>query len=448
MANPGPTNRSMAARAITLAKDDLAVYAALSWPRFELAAHHRLIVEHLEKVESGAIDRLVITCPPRHGKSLITSQIFPAWYLGRHPERSIIACSYGSELALDFGRHVRNRVTDSLHRRVFPGCSIATDNAASHRFSTLSGGSYFALGAGGPVTGRGCDVLIVDDPVKSSADAASAAERRSLQSWFENVAYTRLTASGAIVLIQGIFNRNWWCFYEPAALPVRFEQVLVSIDSAFKVGSSNDYSVALTLGVAKDGYYILDVLRQRLEFPELKRAVVALAARWSPNVILIEDKASGMSLVQELQNETRLPIKPIKIDRDKISRANAVTPLVEARRVYLPRNAHWLADFLDEVSSFPAAPHDDMVDALSQALNHVRRSGGSEYDVFYGDITEGLQWLQGGGATPEDLPAWDIGVTDPSGALLPEVQAFKDRLARMREDRERGIDTTSILYRS
>jgi predicted phage terminase large subunit-like protein len=132
--------------------------------------------------------------------------------------------------------------------------------------------------------------------------------------------------------------------------------------------------VGLVLGVGPTGYYVLDVSRKRLEFPTLKREIEMLALRWKPDVVLVEDKASGTSLLQELRVGTRLPIHAIKVDTDKTTRANAVTPLVESGRVFLPESAPWLADFLEEISSFPVAPHDDVVDALTQGLNHVRES--------------------------------------------------------------------------
>jgi predicted phage terminase large subunit-like protein len=163
---------------------------------------------------------------------------------------------------------------------------------------------------------------------------------------------------------------------------------VLSLDTAFKVGSSNDYSVGLVLGVGEAGYYLLDVWRDRAEFPELKRKVEMLATRWTPHVVLIEDKASGQSLIQELRSDSRLPIRAIKVDSDKVTRAAAITPLVEAGRVFLPEAAPWLPDFMDEVSSFPAAPHDDMVDALTQALNYVRESSPGGIFDFYKELAE------------------------------------------------------------
>jgi len=116
---------------LALAHEDLACYAMALWPRFELASHHSLIISQLETTESGKQSRLAICIPPRHGKSLITSAIFPAWYLGRHPDRHVIFASYGQELSDDFGRRVRNFVADPLHQAIFPDCRLSDDSAAA-----------------------------------------------------------------------------------------------------------------------------------------------------------------------------------------------------------------------------------------------------------------------------------------------------------------------------
>ena len=138
-----------------LAREDLACYAVAVYPNFELAAHHRLIVDKLEAVERGEISRLMIFMPPRHGKSLLGTQIFPAWFLGRNPDRSIITACYGQELVDDFGRKVRNLVINPVHRAIFPGFRLAEDSAGMRRFDTTAGGSYYAVGRGGAITGRG-----------------------------------------------------------------------------------------------------------------------------------------------------------------------------------------------------------------------------------------------------------------------------------------------------
>ena len=202
------------------ARDELSAYCVALHPPFELTRHHRFLVNKLESIVRGEIDRLMLFLPPRHGKSLFASTLFPAWYLGRHPERSIITASYGAELAGDFGRRVRTFVSSDLHRAIFPSSCIADDNAAVHRFGLSRGGNYYAVGVGGPITGRGADLLLIDDPLKGSEDAYSVTARRSLQTWFESVAYTRLQPGAAIVLIQTRWHQDdlaGWLLKEHAA---------------------------------------------------------------------------------------------------------------------------------------------------------------------------------------------------------------------------------------
>ena len=434
---------------LALAHEDLACYAVALWPQFELARHHELIVSRLEAVERGEISRLMIFLPPRHGKSLLASTIFPAWFLGRNPERQLIFATYGQELSDDFGRHVRNLIADHVHRAIFPGCSLSEDSSAAHRFNTVRGGAYFAVGRGGPITGRGAHLLIIDDPLKDYAEANSEIVRRALYDWYSAVAYTRLAPNGAIVLIQtrwheddlagrllannfgddwevlslpaiaehdesfrregealwprrfglvelekirsavggrawaslyqqrpaaaegAIFKRDWWQFYPPP-LTVALNRIVQSWDTAFKRGTENDFSVCTTWGVAENGFYLLHLWRRRVEFPELKRVLASLAEQWKPNAILIEDKASGQSLIQELKLSTALPIIPVRVDSDKETRAQAVTPLMEAGKIFLPESAPWVSDFIEEMACFPNGNHDDVVDATTQALNFLR----------------------------------------------------------------------------
>ena len=186
---------------LQLAREDLACYAQALWPGFELAAHHELIVDMLELVERGEILRLLICLPPRHGKSLLASLLFPAWFLGRNPQKEIICASYGQDLADDFGRQVRNLVNDPKHRFIFPEFRLTADSNSMRRFRSDAGGGYFAVGRGGAVTGRGADLLILDDPLKDAAEAGSELIRRSLDDWYQAVGYTRLQPRGRIVLV-------------------------------------------------------------------------------------------------------------------------------------------------------------------------------------------------------------------------------------------------------
>lgn len=435
----------------------LLAYARLHSPEYQAPWHIRLIAAKLEAVERGEIKRLMLALPPRHGKSELASRYLPAWYLGRDPKRTVIAASYGQELADDFGRRVRNLVASSEHLSVFPGSVLAGDSAAANRFSTKAGGTYFAVGSGAAITGRGGSLLVLDDLLKGRREADSETVRRQLKEWYAEVAYTRLAPGGAVVVIgtrwhqddlggwllaehasQGwevvsfpalaehdephrregealwperypreallatraqlgsaafaslyqqrpsaaegaIFRRQWWGGYSTP--PESFSRIVMSLDTAFKGGAENDYSVCTTWGETATGYYLLHVWRERVEFPALLATVLLLADQWHPSVVLVEDKASGQSLVQVLRDQTRLPVHAVKVGTDKVSRANAITPTIEAGRVYLPSAAGWLDDYLDEVSQFPNGAHDDQVDSTTQAVEYMagltRRMAGS-----------------------------------------------------------------------
>jgi predicted phage terminase large subunit-like protein len=167
-----------------------------------------------------------------------------------------------------------------------------------------------------------------------------------------------------------VFQRSWWRTYsEP---PTDLKRIIFSVDTAFKTGAENDYTVCTVWGVTVNAFYLLHLWRQRVEFPDLKRKLVTLAADWSPSSILIEDKASGQSLIQELRAGTTLPVKPIKVEHDKLTRAHAVTPLIEAGKVYIPESAPWRKTLLDETASFPNGQYDDICDSTTQALNFLR----------------------------------------------------------------------------
>lgn len=168
----------------------------------------------------------------------------------------------------------------------------------------------------------------------------------------------------------GIIKHDWWRYYEDESK--LYEQRLLkkvqSWDTAFKKNQENDYSVCTTWLVGVNAYYLIDLWKGRVEFPELKKKVVELYELHKANEILIEDKASGQSLLQELQRNTRLPIKPIKVEQDKIARVNAITPLIEAGRIVLPSGKYWLKSFTDECEEFPNGEFDDIVDSMSQFL--------------------------------------------------------------------------------
>ena len=185
-----------------LARRSLLRFTEYTNPQYQRAQHHAQIAAKLEAVERGEIDRLMIFMPPRHGKSELASKRFPAWCLGRDPSRQIIAASYNSDLANDFGRNVRNIVAEPEFGQVFPGVGLASDSQAANRMNTNHGGAYVAAGVGTAVTGRGAHIALIDDPFKDREEADSERRRNTVWDWYRSTLYTRLMPSGAIVLIQ------------------------------------------------------------------------------------------------------------------------------------------------------------------------------------------------------------------------------------------------------
>jgi predicted phage terminase large subunit-like protein len=389
--------------------------------------------------------------------------LVPAFAFGRDPQERIISVSYGSELSETWGRRVRNLLGDPSFAEIFPNCKLSPDSAAVYRFETSRGGEYSATGRGGPITGKGASLLILDDLIKDSSEANSEATNKATIDWLQSTALTRLTPNGRVlaigtrwsekdplgwllqqrgfevlrlpafaeeddplgrdpgealwptrypvstldeiradigsrnfqVLYQGnpsaaegtIFKREWFRHYQQP--PEKYLRVIQSWDTAFKTGATNDYSVCATIGETANGFYLLHLYRAKVEFPELKRMVTELAEQWKPSDIFCEEKASGTSLVQELKISTIYPVIPVQVDRDKETRASAVTGYFEAGRVLFPENAPWLADLEDELAAFPGGLHDDQVDAITQALNKLRGSTG-----IFGVIEIGLQMLR------------------------------------------------------
>jgi predicted phage terminase large subunit-like protein len=184
------------------APKSLIAYTTALRPDYRPAELHQRIARALQKVEAGLTRRLMIFVPPRHGKSMLTSEHFPPWYLGRNPDKSIICATYAQELADDFGRKVRNQMVDPLYGELFPACQVSADSASVSRLATVQHGNYYAVGIGGPLTGRGANVLLIDDPHKGRAEAESALERKKAKDWFQSVAYTRLMDNGAVILMM------------------------------------------------------------------------------------------------------------------------------------------------------------------------------------------------------------------------------------------------------
>jgi predicted phage terminase large subunit-like protein len=186
------------------ARAGLLAFAQYTNPAYEPAAHHKLIADALERVLRGECKRLIIAMPPRHGKSELASRRFPAFAVGLRPEVQIIAASYNSDLASDFGREVRNIVGSTEYAALF-STKLAQDSKAANRWHTDKGGMYVAAGVGTAITGRGADILLIDDPFKDRQEADSELQRQRVWDWYTSTAYTRLMPGGSVIVI----NTRW-----------------------------------------------------------------------------------------------------------------------------------------------------------------------------------------------------------------------------------------------
>ena len=432
-------------------------YAKFQMPEYQTPAHIQLLAHKLEEVERGNIKRLAIFMPPRHGKSQLTSQFFPSWYLGRNPSKFVIATTYAQDLADDFGRSVRNQIQDEDYNRIFNDCTLSKDSSSVRRFHTTGSGVYYAVGAGGAITGRGAHLLLIDDPIKGREDADSDAMRSNLIDWYRSTAYSRLMPGGSIILIQtrwheddlagwilretshepwevielpavldekaskilkrpkgqalwpeaydkkrleeikktagsrewnslymqrpsaeegNILKRYWWKEWTEDN-PPECNYILQSWDTAYTVKSTSDYSAVTTWGIFEhngiQNAILLSARRERWEFPELKSEAIKLYNEFRPDVVLIEAKASGWSLIQELQR-AGIPITPFNPKKaDKKTRAHSVTPLFESGRVWYPSSKYWAEDVINQCAQFPSSNYDDLVDSTTQALMRLRQ---------------------------------------------------------------------------
>ncbi len=439
----------------------------------EIAAHTRLahnwhldvMAAKLEEVRRGRCRRLVVNLPPRHLKSHTVSVAFVAWCLGHDPAKQIMCVSYAQDLSDKLARDCRALMLSPFYRFVF-ATRLAPERQAVSDFLTGQGGGRFSTSVAGQLTGRGADMIVIDDPLKAD-EAGSPARRGAVNDWFDNALYSRLNdkARGAIFIVMqrlheddltghvleqrgwdvlrfpaiaeederfaiatpygprsftrlkgeplhgaresramlaGLRDRlgsaafaaqyqqapsppegllvkaAWFPRVPPERWPRVFDAKILSCDTANKVSEFSDFTVCTVWGVAGDDIYLLHVLRKRMEFPELKRTIRELAALYRTTNILIEDRASGSQLIQELRHENCEGVQGISPPGDKQMRLAAQTPAMEAGRVHLPLEAPWLEDYLHELTTFPNAKHDDQVDSTSQALAWIRNSACSD----------------------------------------------------------------------
>jgi len=426
---------------------------------FVPAPYLELIASKLEACRRGEIRRLIINVPPRHLKSHVASICFPAWYLGHHPSANIIGVSYGQELADKLARDTRTLMQSARYEQLFP---TRLNRKAVNDFETTQHGIRMATSVCGVITGRGADVIVIDDPLKPE-DALSATQRQAVNDWYDSTLVSRLNNknTGVIIIVMqrlheadlvghvlgqepwevislparaeqdetfpihdalgqrnftripggllipareseetlrqikartsaynfsaqyqqapmplegGIVKVDWLRYYTPDQKPREFSSILLSCDTANKAAEVNDYSVITVWGVIDQSYYLLDVIRKKVEFPGLRRMVVETAKAYSYPIVLIEDKASGTQLIQDLTQERHFNIKPYAPPpkSDKVIRLHSQTTVFENGQVLLPQDAPWLAEYVRELTGFPGSRFDDQVDSTTQALDYLR----------------------------------------------------------------------------
>lgn len=188
-----------------LLRNDFNSFCQKIVPRFQVSWHHRIIAAHLQAVERGEIKRLIISEPPRHGKTMQIGELFPAWYLGRNSHRSLIYTTYGQNLASRVGRKVREHMLHRDYTKIFPNAVLSKDSKAKHHFAISGGGEYNAVGRGGPMTGKGGSILLADDMFKDHKEAFSKTIRENSKDWWRSTFSTRVEPDGAIIL----FGTRW-----------------------------------------------------------------------------------------------------------------------------------------------------------------------------------------------------------------------------------------------
>jgi predicted phage terminase large subunit-like protein len=433
-------------------QNEFLTFVRAMWPEFIAGRHHAIIAEKFERVARGELKRLIINMAPRHTKSEFASFLFPAWMMGRNPRMKIIQATHTTELAVNFGRKVKNLLETDEYKEVFPDVKLAADSKASGRWDTNRGGMYFAVGVGSNLAGRGGDLVVIDDP-HSEQTAMSNNGFDDAWEWYTAGPRQRLQPGGSIVLVQtrwsekdmtgqllrsmakdpladqwevvelpaifesgdpcwpefwsledltavrasippskwnaqyqqnptgeenAIIPRDWWKRWDREVVP-QLEYVIQSYDTAFSKRETADYSAITTWGVFHPdegdapNLILLDSKKGRWDFPELKEVAYEQYSYWDPDTVIVEAKASGLPLTQELR-QTGIPVVNFTPSKgaDKVTRVHSVSPLFEAGMVWAPDEV-FADEMIEEVAAFPNGEYDDLVDSMTQALMRYRQ---------------------------------------------------------------------------
>jgi predicted phage terminase large subunit-like protein len=372
--------------------------------------------------------------------------------IGNYPQLKIIQATHTAELAVNFGRKTKNLIDSKEYQDLF-ATRLQEDSKAAGRWNTAQGGEYFAVGVQGAVTGRGADLLIIDDP-HSEQDVNSPNAFEKTYEWYTSGPRQRLQPGGRIILVMtrwskkdltemllaaqaedkadkwevvefpaimpsgkpvwpeywkledlesvkasagvnkwnaqymqnptsdegALIKREWWQDWE-GEMPI-LEHVIQSYDTAFLKKQTADYSAITTWGVFRkdedspQSIILIDAIKGRYEFPELKRLAYDQYMYWKPETVLVEAKAAGLPLIFELR-KMGIPVADFTPNRgnDKHARVNSVAPLFESGRIYAPKNQEFAQEVIEECAAFPYGDHDDLVDSTTQAIMRFRDGG-------------------------------------------------------------------------
>lgn len=446
---------------LTAAETSMLGFANAVYPGFKVGPHHRKLAKIFTDVIEGRKKRVIINIAPRMGKSEFSSYLFPAYFLGKFPDKKIIMGTHTAGLSEDFGRRIRNLLGSEEYHEIFANTLVADDQKAAGKWSTSLGGQYYAAGVGGALAGRGADLFVIDDPhSEQDVKANSRLAFDTAWSWFQTGPLQRLMPGGAIIVIMtrwglldltgrlidyqiknpeadqweivelpailyegqpsekslwpeqwslealknkkanmdprfwnaqymqqptsdiaAIISRKSWRIWEPER-PPKVEYIIQSWDTAFETTNSADYSACTTWGVwyneeenNRPSLILLDAFKDRMGFPELKRIALKHYKEWEPDAIIVEKKAAGAPLIQEMR-AAGIPVQEFSPSRgnDKTVRLNAVADLFASGVVWAP-DTRWAREVVEEIASFPVGEHDDYVDTTSQALLRYRQGG-------------------------------------------------------------------------
>lgn len=447
------------------ARNDLIEFCKAMQPDYKVGKHHKILANLLMDIAEGKKDRICVNMPPRHGKSQLVSIYFPAWFIGRYPNKKVLMVSHTTDLAVDFGRKVRNLIDSEPYRKIFPTVYLAADSKSAGRWNTNAGGEYFACGVGSALAGRGADLLLVDDPhneqdiINGNFDVFDKAYE-----WFTYGARTRLMPGGRVAIIQtrwhlddltgrvlkdmhnenadqynvvefpaildvqdketgeitekalwpeffdipallrtkasmpvfqwnaqyqqnptaeeaALVKREWWQVWENDTPPV-CEYIIMSLDAAAESHNRADFTALTTWGVFMNdeakAYHIilLNSIKKRLEFPELKTLALAEYEEWEPDAFIVEKKSAGTQLYQEMRR-MGVPVQEFTPHRgtgDKMARLNSVADIVKSGLCWVPET-RWAEEVVEEIAGFPFVSNDDLVDSTVMALMRFRNGG-------------------------------------------------------------------------